>query len=277
MNQLRPKEHQTWEASLICLIFMCLFQLTGCITDTAQSPPSIIELCPTPESGQKIISGQKCPTFERSIGRLDLYDEEDNASRCTAIIVSPSKILTAAHCFNEFVFRARLIAGSESREVIRVVYHPEARFFSDRFEHDIAIAELDSPLSFAIESVTLAPQPQVGEPIYIFGYGRTTVELDTNFRSEGLFAGTMIVSDISNLFFDALYDGRSANTCRGDSGGPAYSFDLESGKLLLSGLVSSGKIELCTPGDVSVFTSLANLSNISFIRAQAPQVNVLIE
>ena len=272
MNQLRPKEHQTGTASIICFIIIGLFQLTGCDSDNIQSPPSIIELCPAPESSQKIISGQRCPVFERSIGRLDLYDEEDNPGRCTAIIVSPSKILTAAHCFNEFVFRAKITAGGESREVIRVVYHPEARFSGGRFEHDIAIAELESPLSFGVEPVTFAPQPQIGDTIYIVGYGRTSVEADTDVSSDGLFAGMMTVSNISNLFFDALYDGRSSNTCRGDSGGPAYSFDQKSGKLLLSGIVSSGTIESCTIGDVSTFTSFANLSNIAFIQAHAPEV-----
>jgi secreted trypsin-like serine protease len=187
------------------------------------------------------------------------------------------EIISAAHCFDEFVFRARLTADGESREVVRVVYHPEAQFSENRFEHDIAVAELDSPLPFAVTSVTLAPQPQVGQPIYIFGYGRTTASSDIDVGNEELFGGMMTVSKSDDLFFDALYDGRSANTCRGDSGGPAYSFDAVSGRLQLSGLVSSGTIESCTIGDVTVFTNLANQSNRAFLLRETPEISLSVD
>jgi hypothetical protein len=272
MNQLRPKYDQIRLKSLLILLPLGLLQIAGCATDNTSGAPSIFELCSSTDSNQKIISGQKCPALERSIGRLDLYDEEDNPGRCTAIIVSPSKIISAAHCFDEFVFRARLTAGGESREVERVVNHPEARFSGNRFEHDIAVAELDFPLSFGDKSVTLAPPPQIGETIYIFGYGRITDSLDTEVKNQELFGGMMTVSEVRKLFFDALYDGRSANTCRGDSGGPAYSFDSSTGKLQLSGLVSSGTIESCSTGDVSVFTNLANESNRAFLLHEAPEI-----
>jgi hypothetical protein len=272
MNQLQPKYDLMRLKSVLFLLFLGLFQITGCGTDNTSAAPSIMELCSATDSNQKIISGQKCPLLERSIGRLDLYDEEDNPGRCTAIIVSPSKIISAAHCFDEFVFRARLTAGGESREVVRVVNHPEGRFSGNRFEHDIAVADLDSPLSFGVKSVSLAPPPQIGETIYIFGYGRITDSLVTDVKNQELFGGMMTVSEVHKLFFDALYDGRSSNTCRGDSGGPAYSFDSSTGKLQLSGLVSSGTIDSCTTGDVSMFTNLANESNRAFLLREAPEI-----
>lgn len=277
MNQPRPKYDQAGIKYLVYLLIIGLFQTTGCGTDNTKGTPSVIELCSGSHSNQKIISGIRCPQFERSIGRLDLYDEEDNPGRCTAIIVSPSKIVSAAHCFDEFVFRARLIAGEESREVVRVVNHPEARYSENRFEHDIAVADLESPLSFRVKSVTLAPQPQIGELIYIFGYGRINVSSDIEVRNDQLFGGMMTVSEVNDLFFDALYDEQSANTCRGDSGGPAYIFDAASGRLMLSGFVSSGTIESCTTGDVSVFTNLANLSNRAFLLREAPEISLHVE
>lgn len=272
MNPTRAKYDQIRLKYLLFFFLIGFFQIAGCSSDNTSGTPSIIELCSSTDSNQKIISGQKCPLLERSIGRLDLYDEEDNPGRCTAIIISPSRIMSAAHCFDEFVFRARLTAGGESREVVRVVNHPEGRFSGNRFEHDIAVAELDSPLSFSVKSVTLAPAPQIGETIYIFGYGRITDSLVTDVKNQELFAGMMTVSEVHELFFDALYDGRSSNTCRGDSGGPAYSFDSSTGKLQLSGLVSSGTIDSCTTGDVSVFTNLANESNRAFLLREAPEI-----
>jgi secreted trypsin-like serine protease len=244
----------------------------GCGEGDSPEPPTLPELCESASSIPRIINGQTCSPFSTTVGRLDLFDDEDNRVTCSAVIVSATRVVTAAHCFDDIVFRATLVAGEESREVVRVVYHPDFLFRGDRFEHDIAIADLDAPLSFPIKPITLAPAPRIGETMYIFGYGRTTTDEFVSPRNEDLFAGTMTLSAVSDLFIEALYDGSGANTCQGDSGGPAFVFDTATGQLGLSGLVSSGTIESCSPGDTSVFTNLLNQSNREFLAREAPEI-----
>lgn len=250
----------------------CFGFLFGCGNDVSVEPPTIEDICSERETTGKILSGSTCTPLKRNVGRIELFDEEDNRTQCSAVIISPRKILSAAHCFDEFVFRARLITGSESREVVKVTYHPDAQSRGDRFEHDLAIGELDAPLSFSPELRPLASSPRRGETLYIFGYGRISTREDGSPLNEDLFGGTMTVSAVSDLFVEAAYDGSGSNTCRGDSGGPAFVFDATSGQLALSGLVSSGTISSCAPGDISVFTNLAEQSNRDFILGEAPEL-----
>ena len=246
--------------------------LAGCGGGSDSPPPSISDLCAKERGTQKIINGTPCLPFEHTVARLNLFDEEDNTLTCSAVVISPHKILTAAHCFDEFVFRATVTAGGSSSEVVSVTYHPNARFIDNRFEHDLAIGLVEPPLEISVAPVALGPTPALGESVYIFGYGRTTVEESEPPLTAALSAGTMNVSAVSDLHIDAFYNGATANTCRGDSGGPAFTFATATQRLQLVGLVSSGTQDSCDTGDTSVFTNLANSLNRQFLQEAAPEL-----
>ncbi len=261
------------KTAVLSFLFMTLAPiLAGCGGGAESPPPSLSELCTEERGLQKIINGAPCPPLEPTVARLKLFDEEDNALTCSAVVLSPNKILTAAHCFDEFVFRATVTAGGSSSDIVSVTSHPNARFIDNRFEHDLAIGIVEPPLEISVVPVALGPTPALGETVYIFGYGRTTVEESEPPLTAPLSAGTMNVSAVSDLYIDAFYNGATANTCRGDSGGPAFTFGAATQRLQLVGLVSSGTLDSCDAGDTSVFTNLANPLNRQFLQEVAPEL-----
>lgn len=239
-------------------------------SNNGPSDPATI-LAETCSNGSKIIAGTSCPGVEGTVGRLDLFDEEDNLGRCTAILISDRKAVTAAHCFDEFIFRANMVVLGETRAVSRVVPHPQARPVGDRFENDCAVIELAEPLSFTPPTPTLASTPSAGDPLLVFGYGRVTPGDSPSTLPTTPVGGEMLVTGVGEQFIESLYDGSSSNTCRGDSGGPAMTID-QDGKLQLAGLVSFGTLESCAVGDVSNFSNLTAPWATEFLQREAPEL-----
>jgi V8-like Glu-specific endopeptidase len=229
-------------------------------------------LCGSSGALPKIINGQTCFPFSTTVGRLDLFDDEDNRVRCTAILISPTRILTAAHCFEEYIARATVTVGDQSREVIGVEFHPDIRMNGMLTENDVALATLDGAVPPPPRSPRIGPAPEVGSTLYIFGYGRTTPGEERTITESDLLAGTMTSSVVSSMFIEANYIGIDSNTCRGDSGGPAYVFDPESGDLVLAGILTSGTLPSCDVGDTSVFSNLTAPSIREFLAREAPEI-----
>lgn len=120
------------------------------------------------------------------VGRLDIAGK----GFCTAALIEPRIILTAAHCLfdidntpiaaNRFTFEAGLRDGraAASRNITRVLAHPDYVHggpSTDTAEvvNDIAVLELDQPIrNGRIIPYPIASQPQTGDQIGIVSYGR---------------------------------------------------------------------------------------------------------
>jgi V8-like Glu-specific endopeptidase len=178
-----------------------------------------------------------------------------SGSLCSAEIVSPHVVLTAAHCVApsevgqgaQFVVypgvnfdqaqQADLLAVSET--------HFDAQFSTQNVQagHDIGVAILAKPTAITPLPVNRTPLDTtfVGKPVRFVGYG-----LDDSAAQTG--AGTKrqtttTLSDYTALlvhFTDGLHE-----TCNGDSGGPA--FMTVNGKEVIVGLTSFGDVN-CNQG-----------------------------
>lgn len=183
-------------------------------------------------SSQKpVVGGEPTQGFPAVVA---LYAKEPGAERgslCTATVIAPDKLLTAAHCVHpelvgasaEFsVFLGSDITNPENRGPAVPV---AATHFDEAFDrnnvmngHDIAVVDLAQPVD--IEPVPYMTDPMgqnlVGQPARLVGYG-----LNDGFNQQG--AGIKRTAVVAlNSFDDKLVKtGQFGTTiCNGDSGGP---------------------------------------------------------
>ncbi|MEM7642485.1 MAG: trypsin-like peptidase domain-containing protein [Pseudomonadota bacterium] len=132
-----------------------------------------------------------------AVGRLDIGD----LGFCTATVVGPSLILTAAHCLFDddtkhaididgLVFRAGLRADAEQarRHVRRAVIHPDYVHTGvptpDAVAADLALLELDRPLDrHVVRPLPVKGQLEEGDAVDLISYARLREDAPT--RQEG--------------------------------------------------------------------------------------------
>jgi V8-like Glu-specific endopeptidase len=121
-----------------------------------------------------------------AVGRLDISGK----GFCTAALIQPRLILTAAHCLfdndntpidpSRFTFEAGLRDGraAASRGVSRLLAHPDyvhngPSTDTSEVVNDVAILELSQPIrNGRIIPYPIASQPQTGEKVSIVSYGK---------------------------------------------------------------------------------------------------------
>ena len=122
----------------------------------------------------------------QSVGRLDA----EAAGFCTATLISPELILTAAHCVyntrtgrliapSEFTFRAGLRNGrvAAERAVSQVEPHPKYQprggSAQQYIRHDVALLRLERPIpTNDLDPFVLHPRKVSSGPVSVVSYGR---------------------------------------------------------------------------------------------------------
>jgi secreted trypsin-like serine protease len=148
---------------------------------------------------------------------------------CTAIVIAPGALLTAAHCVDHPGFLFGVFFGADATPYPTLAelepqlaavsaVHPHAEYSrTPPFYADIAVVELAAPTSIAPLPFrrTLPTGDMVGLDVRIVGYGQTT------FGQSNLakYAGTTVIAGLDAD--DTILIGDQVRTCVGDSGGPA--------------------------------------------------------
>ena len=199
----------------------------------------VLSACSAPSSvgtvSQGIINGTTDTGDPAVVLLFAAMAGSNQASLCTAEVISPHVLLTAAHCVDPatvganvtfHVFIGPMFSSSSPASDFLTVKetHYDTAFDSMHPEngHDVGIVILTNPTTIAPVPYnrTAIPTTMVGTPARLVGYGITSGS-DTM----GTSAGTRRQAPSTLAHLDSLFVGLqdgSHGICEGDSGGPAF-------------------------------------------------------
>ena len=187
-----------------------------------------------------------------SVGLLRL----DGKLHCTATLVAPRMLLTAAHCVAgrdaaDLIQRGRLKfhtgvrGGGLAIGIAAVRPHPEYRLKEEPFslEHDIALAVLEKDAGVPHLSIPAGDITSrlAAEELRFVGYGAT------GWAGRYLGGGTRmsVAMRVRPEPLRFRYGSKERGTCGGDSGGPALLRGGPGGRTIVAGVTSYGESAVC--------------------------------
>lgn len=201
----------------------------------------------------RIVNGNETSAYE-AVGIVN--------NGCTGTLISPTHVLTAAHC-TEGVGdrRGTFDVDGETYRTSDIIDHPD--YNPNRFDvgYDISIMELDRPVTGVEPMEILRDSPQVGQLLTLVGFGEGGTSQGGSQNDFGnKRVGETEIDEVTNLHVSWNFDSHNeSNTAPGDSGGPA--FVNVGGDLFIAGVTSGGTGDAHELGDFSFDTRVDTFSS----------------
>ncbi|QCB47362.1 trypsin-like serine protease [Hydrogenophaga sp. PAMC20947] len=227
--------------------------------------PDANTLCSSVGVKPKIINGADCVQPESSPVVLVLsLGSEGQTQSCTGTMLTPTRVLTAAHCMLSGTQRMAVVQWQTNGNSALVyatawVAHPGYTTNGDGLQNDAGVITLKSAMSNPTMPLLVSSTSTKGDEVFIAGWGDP---------GQSLAVGYARITKVTESHLGYVYKGQASNTCAGDSGGPAYRS--AGGPVGIVGVTSSGSVDGCGDGDNSLFTNIQTPRVLDFIRAQAP-------
>jgi V8-like Glu-specific endopeptidase len=215
---------------------------------------TVPDALPAQEETSAPVIGGTVDNGDPSVAYLYVEDGQYGWS-CTASLISPTVLLTAAHCTHDAKAGAKMWvhfettqSGATWHKVKSWKHHPS--FVSSRFYdgYDIAVVVLEQPAAgrTPLPYARTAPQQSwVGQNVRVVGYGNTNGAAGTGGGTKR--EATTTFNGWDSLLIEVGYTGKT--TCQGDSGGPT--FKIMNGVETIIGVTSFGEVGCTNNGSMS--------------------------
>ncbi len=215
-------QYRCTQFSLYCCKILCA--LLGFLSVACDDPTSMPTNYPLKQGdgeakqiSQRIVGGQLENAYP-AVGAII----SSKGTLCTATLIDPAWILTAAHCIEgdslTFVLGLKIDHPKREVPIDQVVIHPN--YSSTLIENDLALAHLSTPIVDVQPMGILTDIHKAKSTNFTFvGYGLTGGFVDDS----GVKRSVQI--PMNQLFDNKFsYHKINRNTCAGDSGGPALAY-----------------------------------------------------
>ncbi len=215
------------------------------------------------KSSAFVVNGSDCSTANTSVVLLNLRDSAGGAyAACSAAVISPRALLTAAHCLVGQVGIVQIFLGQGAQRVASSFTALPGYQQNDPNALDVGIVQLDQDIGRPAVPLLLSRDARVGETAIVAGWGK-----DQNRAADTLRAAATTVSAVGPTFLQTQFASGSGAICSGDSGGPLLLND--NGVWAIGGVISAVSNAACTSG-TDYYANVRNAAITAFVLGAVP-------